>query len=87
MRLFGKGVSPFAAIALSFVTKYILDLLVSASDDKKSKQLLILTALMLLITVSSTLLQKLTSYAESMQNEMLQRYIQIDLMEKAVTAD
>ncbi len=87
MRFIGKCISPFVSIALSFVTKYILDLLASSDAGSRLTRLAVLILAILLISAFSTLLQKLVSYAESMQNEVLQRHIQMDLMEKAVTAD
>lgn len=86
-RLAGKLLSPLVAIALSFVTKYILDLLVAIDAQERLGWLAGLTAAILLISAFSTLLQKMVSYAESMQNEVLQRHIQMDLMEKAMAAD
>ncbi len=85
-RLAGKCVSPFFTIVLSFVTKYILDLLSSPAAGERLPWLAGLMALTLLVSVLSTLLQKLVSYAESRQDEILQRYIQMDLMEKAMNA-
>ena len=86
LRLFGKCIVPLISIALSIVTKYVLDRLAAQSPDGM-KVFLWLTVLLLLISIAATLINKVTSYAESMQNEMLQRHIQMDLMEKAMSAD
>ncbi len=87
VRLFGKMAIPFISIISSFILKQIIDLLSVPSAQKdvywQFLQLLIVITSLKLVSV---LLNKWVSYCEGMHENLLDRYISLNMMEQALCA-
>lgn len=88
VRLAGKILLPVSTILTSFLLKYILDLISGAFiPDNKVAVLVLLVAGTAALALISQTAQKLTSYAEGLHNDILDKQISLSLMEKALSAD
>lgn len=88
IRLVGKVITPITGIFASFVLKYIIDLLSGELIVSDRKIMLIwLICASVGISLLNAVVKKMVSYAEGMHNDILQRYITLNMMDKALAAD
>jgi len=88
VRLLGKIILPVADILGAYILKYVLDLLSGAwtvPEPRRTLTGLLLLAAMLPLTAA--IFRRLMSYAEGLHNNILEQYVQQDLMDKALSAD
>ena len=87
-QLISQAATPLVGIAMSFIGKYLLNL-ISGSwkpvDTKKA--LLLLTSALLGIALLRIALDRLTQYARSMHSDILQKNLSLMMMERSLSAD
>lgn len=88
IRLVGKIISPFYALIISFLTKYIIDILAGTySVSNKFQAITLLISLVGVFTIAYLVLSKILENAESLHNDILEKHITISMMNEAISAD
>lgn len=89
VRLLGKIITPAGGILSAFLLKRILDLLsgVTHGAADPTAELLLLIGGTVALSLLTAAVRKLVEYSEGMHNDILDRYITMDMMEKALSAD
>ena len=88
VRLLGKIILPVADILGAYILKYVLDLLSGAwTVPEPSRTLTGLLLLAAVLPLTAAIFRRLVSYAEGLHNNILEQYVQQDLMDKALSAD
>lgn len=88
VRLLGKMITPILGIITAFLLKYIINLLSGAyvvADNRLA--LIVLLGTSVMISIVTAVIRKLISYAEGMHNDILERYITMGMMDKALNTD
>lgn len=85
-RLIGKFYQPIIGVVSAYLSKLMLDILASPSEGA-FRDVLIILLLTLFITLIGLAVRKVVSYAESMQNDIMQKQIALSMMEKSLNAD
>ena len=88
VRLLGRVVIPVGGIVLSFLVKYIIDLLAGAwAPTDKTVSLIMLLCAFLAITLLISLVTKVIQYCQSMHSDLLNKQISLNLMDKTLGVD
>ena len=88
LRIFGRIINPINGILLAFLTKYIIDILSQNIETEKAKESIIfLVAVIVFINLLNIVAQKISEYATIMQNDLIKKSIDLDVMEFSATAD
>ncbi|MFZ2539332.1 MAG: hypothetical protein WAX04_10580, partial [Oscillospiraceae bacterium] len=87
IRLTGKIITPVSGIVSAFLLKYIIDLLSGTLvvPDRKLMLILVISGTVV-IALLNAVIQKTVSYAEGLHNDILERYITLGMMDKALGA-
>jgi len=88
LRIAGEVARPILAIGVSFLGKYVIDLLAGSwvvSDTYNT--LLLLLAGLLGIALSRTLIQTITQYGQAMHSEIINNKISLTVIDRSLTAD
>lgn len=85
-RLLMKFVIPLSGIALSFLAKNITDIL-AGEKQIEQKSLFLLIVLSLILNIMIALANQLTTYSTKMHNDMLEKDINLMIMDKSLKAD
>jgi len=88
IRLIGKIITPITGILSAFLLKYIIDLLSGtlAVPDRRLTLILLISGTVG-ISLLGLVIRKMVSYAEGLHNDILERYITLGMMDKALSAD
>ena len=88
LRLAGKLLLTAQSIASAYLMKHLIDLLSKPEYlNENISELFMALGFMALLIIVSALLGKFSRYAETMQNETLQKHLSMMMMNKALTAD
>ena len=88
LRIISAVLLPFISIWVTYISKDIIDLLVSVSNTRKTlNSLLFLFVLLLLVTLLRKAIQTLTQYSQIMHGEILNKDISLMIMDRSLNCD
>ena len=87
VRLAVKVFIPINAILVSFILKNIINILTNQTGDTAKHHILLLIAVTVAISLITVVANKAVAYCESMHNDILERYITLNMMDKSLKSD
>ena len=88
MRIVIEAATPFCAILLAFIGKYVIDLLSGSwRTENTAAAIFFLFGGLFLVTVFRTSIRKAAQYYSSVHNEIINKRISLNLLERSVTMD